>query len=147
MAYPINQIKERINYGPTRKNLYSSHPTAIRLGLPSRITPNNYPLWYTTYAGDFIWAMMVFFLFRLFFRWQTLSAFLVALVTTYFIEFTQLFHPAWLDYLRSYKLVGLIIGYSFLWSDIIAYTAGISLGALIDKGLITRVAYKIGISI
>ncbi|MFK7800415.1 MAG: DUF2809 domain-containing protein [Anaerolineae bacterium] len=109
------------------------------IGLPTRITPNNYPLWYTTYAGDFIWAMMIFFLYRLFFRWETLTAFLVTLATTYIIEITQLFHPAWLDYLRTYKLIGLIIGYSFLWSDIIAYTAGISLGALIDTAVMSRV--------
>lgn len=107
-------------------------------GLPTRIIPNNHPFWYTTYAGDFIWATMIFFLYRLFFRWETLPAFLITLATTYIIEITQLFHPAWLDYLRTYKLIGLVIGYSFLWSDIAAYTAGISLGAIIDKTILHR---------
>lgn len=105
----------------------------LAVGLPSRITPHLFPNWYTTYAGDFIWAMMMFFLCRLFFNWGTFKTFLITLATTYLIEITQLFHPAWLEYLRSFKLVGLIIGYSFLWSDIVAYTAGISLGAIVDK--------------
>ncbi|MFT5194468.1 MAG: hypothetical protein ACI9EW_004016 [Cellvibrionaceae bacterium] len=109
------------------------------IGLPTRITPNTYPFWYTTYAGDFIWAMMIFFLYRLFFRWQPIQAFLVALSTTYIIEITQLFNPLWLENLRSIKLIGLIIGYSFLWSDIVAYTAGISLGAIIDIAVVSRI--------
>lgn len=113
------------------------------IGLPSRITPNNFPFWYTTYAGDFIWAMMIFFLYRLFFGWEILKTLLITLATTYIIEVSQLFHPAWLDYLRSYKLIGLVIGYSFIWSDIIAYTAGISLGALIDLSIVKWIKHKV----
>ena len=55
-----------------------------------------------------------------------------AILTTHLIEISQLFHPAWLQTWRSYKIVDLVIGYGFLWSDIAAYTLGISLGAGID---------------
>ena len=58
---------------------------------------------------------------------------MIALVTTYLIEMTQLFHPPWLETLRSFKLFALVFGYSFLWVDILIYTLGISLGALIDQ--------------
>ena len=115
----------------------------IVIGLPTRIVPDIFPHWFTTYAGDFIWAMMIFFLYRLLFKWGTFKTFLIALATTYLIEITQLFHPAWLEYLRSFKLVGLVIGYSFLWSDIVAYTAGISMGAIVDKMLGSRLSEKV----
>ncbi|MCB0009005.1 MAG: DUF2809 domain-containing protein [Anaerolineales bacterium] len=104
----------------------------LALGLPTRTIPNLLPGWYVAYAGDFLWAMMVFFLFCLVFRLPTATAFFVALATTYLIEVTQLFHPAWLETLRSYRLFGLVFGYSFLWSDIVAYTLGIGLGAALD---------------
>lgn len=107
----------------------------LGLGLPTRTIPEHLPGWYIAYAGDFLWAMLVFFLFCLVFRLPTATAFFVALATTYLIEVTQLFHPAWLETLRSYRLFGLVFGYGFLWSDIIAYTLGISLGALIDYRL------------
>ena len=113
------------------------------VGLPTRIAPINLPYWYVTYAGDFIWAMMIYFLYRLFFRWELFSTFLITLTTTYLIEISQLFHPAWLDYLRSFKLVGLIIGYSFLWSDIVAYTAGIMLAATEDKIIVSYLNGKL----
>ncbi len=104
----------------------------LALGLPSRTIPQFFPAWYVTYAGDFLWATLFFFLYCLVFRLTTWQAFWITLATTYFIEFTQLFHPPWLTWLRSFKLIGLVIGYGFIWSDIVAYTLGISLGALID---------------
>ncbi len=107
------------------------------LGSSTRMT-TNLPWWVIQYAGDFLWAMMVFFLYCLVFRLETGKALLIALVTTYLIEITQLFHPPWLETLRSYKLFALIFGYSFLWVDILIYTLGISLGALIDRLILMR---------
>ena len=114
----------------------------LAVGIPSRLIPDSFPDWYVNYAGDFLWAMMVFFLFCLFFRWGSFQTFIIALLTTYLIEVSQLFQPDWLNYLRSFKLIGLVIGYSFIWSDIVAYTLGISLGAIID-GLLLRPLYQI----
>lgn len=105
----------------------------VAIGLPSRIEPNSWPHWYITYAGDFLWAMLFFFLYCIIFRLRTIHALFITLVTTYLIEVSQLFHPPWLETLRSFKLIGLIIGYSFIWSDLVAYTLGISLGAIIDR--------------
>jgi hypothetical protein len=102
-------------------------------GLPARLIQDQLPTWYTLYFGDYLWAMLLFFLFALTLR--TMSTFKVALMTllfTYLIEISQLFHPPWLEYLRSIKLIALVLGYGFLWSDIVAYTLGILTGALVE---------------
>ena len=126
--------------GTVQRNLLVYIPIIviiIALGLPARLAPHYLPSWYVTYAGDFLWAMLVFFLYALLFRLPTKSCFCIALLTAYLIEISQLFHPAWLDYLRSIRLLGFVLGFGFLWSDLIAYTLGISLAAGIDRLLLT----------
>ncbi|MGX9727129.1 MAG: ribosomal maturation YjgA family protein [Candidatus Electronema sp. VV] len=104
----------------------------IALGLPARIIPNSLPSWYVAYAGDFLWAMLVYLVYALILRLSTKQTLCFALVTAYLIELSQLFHPVWLDYLRAIKLLSFILGFAFLWSDILAYTLGIALAACID---------------
>lgn len=94
------------------------------------------PRWYAMYFGDFLWAMLVYFLYALVFQLNIHKAFWFAIFTTYAIEVSQLFSPAWLEYLRSFKALALILGHTFLWSDITAYTLGVMIGALLD-GYIT----------
>jgi hypothetical protein len=105
----------------------------MALGLPARLIQDRLPTWYTLYFGDYLWAMLLFFLFALTLR--TVSTFKVAVITllfTYLIEISQLFDPPWLEHLRSIKLFALVLGYGFLWSDIAAYTLGICTGALAE---------------
>jgi hypothetical protein len=109
----------------------------IALGLTARLLPHSLPRWYILYFGDFLWAMLVFFLYGLLFRLTTKNTFCIALLTAYLIEVSQLFHPAWLDYLRSIRPLALVIGFGFLWSDLIAYTLGIFLAAGIDRLILT----------
>jgi hypothetical protein len=94
------------------------------------------------YFGDFLWAMMLFFLCAVTFRQSTKWALIATLAFTWTIEFTQLYHAPWLDALREIKIVGLILGFRFLWTDLVAYTAGISLGAIIDQGILKRRAKR-----
>ena len=61
---------------------------------------------------------------------------IITLLFTYSIEISQLFHPQWLEYLRSFKEFALILGFTFLWSDIAAYTLGISTGVLMEYFLL-----------
>ncbi|WLE95510.1 MAG: DUF2809 domain-containing protein [Candidatus Electrothrix communis] len=126
--------------GTVQRNLLVYIPIIviiIALGLPARLAPQYLPGWYVTYAGDFLWAMLVFFLYALLFRLSTKFCFCIALITAYLIEISQLFHPAWLDYLRSIRLLSFVLGFGFLWSDLIAYILGISLAAGIDRLLLT----------
>ncbi len=114
------------------------------LGLPARTIQDQLPSWYVQYFGDYLWAMLLFFGFVLIL--QNMSTFKVAIATllfTYGIEISELFHPPWLDYLRSIKLFALVLGYTFLWTDIVAYTLGISTGALIEYFLLRNEEPKI----
>jgi hypothetical protein len=105
----------------------------ILLGLPARFFQEYLPQWYVLYFGDFLWAMLIYFLYAIIFRLEIKRAFLMAIFTSYAIEISQMFSPDWLEYLRSFKIFALILGYGFLWSDIAAYSLGIAFGALIDS--------------
>ncbi len=106
----------------------------IALGLPARTTTGLLPLWYINYVGDALWAMMLFFIFGLLFqKCSTLRIFAVSILFTWSIEFSQLYHAPWIDFLRSIKIFALILGFDFVFSDLIAYTIGITTGVLIEK--------------
>lgn len=106
-------------------------------GLLSRKAVFLFPEVVTTYLGDALWALMIFFgVLFLFPKLKTYQAWLVSLLFCWFIEATQLYHAPWIDALRGTTLGGLILGFGFLWSDIVAYTLGTFGGALIDRALI-----------
>jgi uncharacterized protein YebE (UPF0316 family) len=59
----------------------------------------------------------------------------------YLIEISQLYHAFWIDSIRRTTLGGLVLGYGFLWSDLLAYAIGIGVGIIIDiawRALIVR---------
>ncbi len=88
------------------------------------------------YVGDALWALMVFFgIGLLFARWPTTTVALVALLFSFGIEVSQLYHAPWIETLRHTRLGGLILGFSFVWSDLLCYSAGIAVGVAVDKGL------------
>ena len=64
---------------------------------------------------------------------------IVSLAITYAIEFSELYQADWINQLRSIKLIGLILGYTFLWSDLVMYTLGIAVGALLEHSVLRRV--------
>lgn len=56
----------------------------------------------------------------------------LALVFSYLIEISQLYHAPWIDAIRATALGGLVLGFCFLWSDILCYTVGVLLGIIVD---------------
>ncbi len=85
------------------------------------------------YLGDALWATMVYFIFRFIFvvepkRRVLFYSFLFCLL----IEVSQLYHAPWIDAIRHTTLGGLILGFGFLWSDLLAYLMGVILGFFID---------------
>jgi hypothetical protein len=95
----------------------------IGLGLLSRTAV--VPAIVYPYLGDVFYAVMIYFGFGfLFAKASSKTILFLAVGFCVGIEITQLYQADWLIALRGYKLGGLILGYGFLWSDLIAYTIG-----------------------
>ena len=82
------------------------------------------PDFFNTYYPDTAWTMAVYCGFGLLFDKGVRLNFPAALVSSYIIEASQLFATPFLSAARATRLGGLILGYGFLWSDIICYTVG-----------------------
>ncbi len=108
----------------------------VALGLASRRYERLLPVFLAQYAGDTLWAMMVFVGVGLLARgWSTGRVALVALVVSYSVEGSQLYHAPWIDALRHTRLGGLVLGYDFLWSDLACYTVGVALATALEIGV------------
>jgi hypothetical protein len=106
----------------------------IALGLPTRLIPQLLPRFCVDYAGDALWALMIFLLLGLVFpAASTRRLVIVALIITWGIEFSELYQADWINAIRSTRIGGLILGFTFLWSDLVSYTIGITAGALLER--------------
>lgn len=97
----------------------------FRLGLPAFIVK---------YGGSLLWGTMVFFLVALLLprrRWQQLA--LIALAIAVAVELFRLVHTPWLDSFRLTTAGALLLGRIFSVSNMVAYAAGIGLGAAMDQ--------------
>jgi hypothetical protein len=82
------------------------------------------------YGGDALWALVVFVGFGFLLpRGSTLMVALLALTFAWGIEFSQLYHSPWIDTLRATIPGRLVLGSTFNWPDLPAYTLGVALGA------------------
>ncbi len=101
----------------------------IGSGLASRQFSTFFPHWIQLYLGDALWALMVFLLIGIIFRGKTtLWVAIAAIAFSFGIELSQLYHATWIDALRSNPLGGLVLGFGFLWSDLVCYTVGVGVG-------------------
>jgi len=113
----------------TRLTYFILTIATIIIGLLSRHV-NGIPL----FIGDILWGLMVYFIVRfLFTSRKTRWAVAVSLIFSYGIEFNQLYQATWINNIRHTVLGGLVLGYSFLWSDMLCYTVGIAIGVLTDS--------------
>jgi hypothetical protein len=58
---------------------------------------------------------------------------IISLLICYGIEFLQLYQGEWMIELRKTLFGRYVLGQGFLWTDIIAYTFGITIAFLIEK--------------
>lgn len=108
----------------------------IVLGLCSRRYSGSLPNWIGTYAGDTLWGLMIFLMIGFLFTvMKTRRVAVISILFTFIIETSQLYHAQWIDAIRRTLIGGLVLGYGFLWSDLICYTIGILIGVLIEKFL------------
>lgn len=103
----------------------------IILGLSSRKFAFALPDLLNGYLGDTLWALMIFIGFGFLFpKIETRKLAFISLIFCYGIEISQLYHAEWIDSIRATTLGGLVLGYGFLWSDLVAYTIGVGVGML-----------------
>lgn len=99
------------------------------LGLASRSDKIVLPEFVATYAGDTLWALLVYWLVRaLAPSSPILRSAIVALSFSFFIELSQLYHAPWIDGIRATTFGGLVLGFGFKFSDLVCYLAGVCIG-------------------
>lgn len=121
---------------PERRRLLQLAATVvvIALGLASRAFPQFVPDSLGKYPGDALWAMMIVFGLGIFAtRMRTWQLALWALLVCFAVEFSQLYQAAWIVELRAHTLGHLVLGSFFGWADLIAYTAGVAVAAIVDN--------------
>ena len=121
----------------TRRNfsLYAGAALAvIVLGLASRRVPGILPACLGKYPGDALWALMVFFGWGMILpRLATGRLAVLALATSYAVEFSQLYQAPWLNAIRGTTLGHLVLGSGFDGRDFAAYAVGVAVGVLCDR--------------
>lgn len=109
---------------------------AVALGLGSRRFGRSLPDFLAAYAGDTLWALVVFLgLGLLLRRASTWALALAALTFSGLIELSQLYHAPWIDSIRRTTPGGLVLGFGFLWSDLACYAVGVGFGCFVEAAL------------
>jgi hypothetical protein len=125
-----------------RSYLVAAIFATVVIGLLSRKYPWLFPSVLGKYPGDALWAQMAY--------WATGFAFpsasiakvsSYALAVSYIDEFSQLYHAPWIDHIRATSMGHLVLGSAFSWADMLSYTVGIGLCAVIEAMLL-RAASK-----
>jgi hypothetical protein len=59
----------------------------------------------------------------------------ISLGLAFLVEISQLYHAPWIDSIRQTTLGALVLGFGFLWTDLVCYTVGIATGSLTEWGI------------
>lgn len=104
----------------------------LPLGLLSKFYSGAGQQWLNNYAGDVLYEIFWCLFLSLFClnRKKLNKIPLWVFSVTCAIEFLQLWHPPWLEMLRSYFFVKLLLGTTFSWWDFPHYLLGSVLGWL-----------------
>ena len=101
----------------------------IGVGILWRSKTLGIPLFAAKYGGDALWALMVFLGMGVIWPvMPTRHRALLALLFSFAIEFSQIYHAPWIDALRATRLGALVLGSVFAWPDLAAYAVGIACG-------------------
>ncbi|MCT4509778.1 MAG: DUF2809 domain-containing protein [Tepidibacter sp.] len=104
----------------------------IIMGLLSRKL-DNMQEFIKNYLPDTLWGLMVFFMMGFIFnKSSSLKIVIYSLMFSYCIEISQLYHGEFIDSIRRTTMGGLVLGFGFLWSDLVCYSVGILIGYLLD---------------
>ena len=125
---------------PRSRVLYLALALAVvALGLASRRYRPALPPFVGAYAGDTLWAAMVFLLAAACWsRARTAALAAGALLFAFGVEAAQLYHAPWIDAVRATRPGALVLGHDFVRSDLLCYTAGVCIAAAADLLLRSR---------
>nr|WP_246357714.1 DUF2809 domain-containing protein [Pyxidicoccus fallax] len=113
----------------------------LALGLASRSKSVAWPPFFAAYAGDTLWALLVFLLVRFLAPARpVLHVAAAALAFSFAVEFSQLYQAPWLNAVRGTLPGRLVLGAGFLWSDLVCYSAGVLAGLGLSIALRLRAA-------
>ncbi len=125
------------SYRTKRVGYFVAVLLTILLGLVSRRFGSHLPLVVAENAGDALWAMMLYFGFRLLLVKRGLMYSLwLSLLFTFGIELSQLYQAEWINTLRSTTFGALILGQGFLMVDLVRYTVGVLIAVCLDRGIL-----------
>lgn len=114
----------------------------IALGIASRKIMG-FPYFVYEYVGDVLWAMNLYLFLAFLFPKEKISILAIISITfSVLIEFSQIYHAPWIDSIRDTFIGAMILGYGFLWSDILCYIIGTFLGILLDFIIIKNLRSK-----
>ncbi|WP_243633250.1 DUF2809 domain-containing protein [Paenibacillus xerothermodurans] len=129
----------RLFFYSGRRVLYLAAASAsIVSGLASRYFSAFLPKFIAVYAGDAIWASMIYFGFRaISIRTPLHTAALASFLFSVMIEFSQLYQAGWINELRATLLGALVLGKGFVTQDLARYSFGIAAAYLLDVFLLS----------
>ena len=115
--------------------------TAIALGLAVHELGLGLPPMARDFAGDALWAVMIFAWLGVFWPRGTLPVrILIALLLCWTVEASQAYHTSQLDALRATTLGQLVLGSGFDPRDLVAYAVGVLFGGSLGYLLAKRTA-------
>ncbi len=135
-AFPRNNFLMVLPAARPRLPVAALFAITVAAGLASRGFPDRIPPFLARYAGDALWAAMVYWI--IVFIRPRLPPLAAAMGTFGFalaIELSQLYRAPWLDAIRATRAGALALGQGFLWSDVACYAAGAALGLAVDAAL------------
>lgn len=125
---PVSNNRRQSN-GSNRSTTAVLALLVIVTGLASR----RYPV-FGNYPGDTLWAALVYLLWAFSLsRHPHKTLFVFTVLTSFAVEVSQLFHPAWLESIRANRIGHLVLGNGFDPIDLLAYVAGAFIGMALIK--------------
>ncbi len=89
--------------------------------------------WIPLFTGDALYAIMIYSALRMVFLKPLKLTALIALVVCFAIECSQLIRSEWMLAIRDTTFGRHVLGQGFLWSDLLAYSIGISIALILDS--------------
>lgn len=84
------------------------------------------------YGGDFLVVILIYAVLRTFWKAKKTTIAIVVLLFAYAVEIAQYFKIVERLKLSEYRSAEVLIGTSFSWEDLLAYTLGVALIYLLD---------------